>query len=67
VFIHTLLLHRSGHNTSRRARWTVLPRYGDALDPAVVARGWKAIGAPTDRLFNTLHPELVDVQPVTLG
>jgi ectoine hydroxylase-related dioxygenase (phytanoyl-CoA dioxygenase family) len=67
VFIHTLLLHRSGDNTSARARWTVLPRYGDALDPAVVERGWNAIGAPADRLFNTLHPDLVEIRPATVG
>jgi ectoine hydroxylase-related dioxygenase (phytanoyl-CoA dioxygenase family) len=67
VFLHTLLLHRSGVNTSKRARWTVLPRYGDALDPAVVDRGWKAIGAPTERLFNTLHPDLVEIQPVPIA
>jgi hypothetical protein len=67
VFIHTLLLHRSGDNVTDRGRWTVLPRYGDALDPAVVERGWKGIGTPTERLFNKLHPELVEIPPVPVG
>ena len=63
VFIHSCLLHRSGKNVSNRARWTVLPRYGDALDPAVVARGWQAIrGEAAPRLFNELHPDLVEVR-----
>jgi len=60
LFIHGRLLHRSGENRTPRGRWTVLGRYGDLLDPALVARGWNTVrGTHAPRLFNELHPELV--------
>jgi ectoine hydroxylase-related dioxygenase (phytanoyl-CoA dioxygenase family) len=64
VIFNCAFLHRSGHNVSNQSRWTVTARYGDALDPAVVQRGWQTIrGKSGTRLFNELHPELVFSMP----
>jgi hypothetical protein len=58
--LHCCLLHRSGHNRGTRARWTALCRFGNALDPAVVRRGWRSVrGKNGERQFNELHPDLV--------
>lgn len=59
VLFSCLLLHRSGVNRSRRARWTVNPRYAAADDDAVVARGWRTVSDRETRLFLDLHPDLV--------
>lgn len=63
LFIHGCLLHRSGRNETANTRMTILGRYGDALDPALVARGWNTVrGRQAPRLFNELHPDLVHVE-----
>ena len=60
LIIHGCLLHRSGHNQTPRGRWTILGRYGDALEPALVSRAWRTVrDNEGKRLFNELHPELV--------
>jgi len=42
LFLHALLLHRSGVNRAEKHnRWTVVTRYTDALSPEFVAKGWK--------------------------
>src|SRR4029079_19712053 len=43
IIFHSLLLHRSGLNRSNRSRLIMNPRYADALDPAFVGRGWRAV------------------------
>jgi ectoine hydroxylase-related dioxygenase (phytanoyl-CoA dioxygenase family) len=63
VFFHSLLLHRSGPNRSRRSRWTMNPRFGDALDPSFVARGWRAVRDKTQNLFEEQYPNLVVKMP----
>lgn len=42
VFLHALVLHRSGINSSGRNRWTFLMRYADMFDPTFVAKGWRS-------------------------
>jgi ectoine hydroxylase-related dioxygenase (phytanoyl-CoA dioxygenase family) len=59
AFFHSLLLHRSGANRSTRCRWTVNPRFGDALDPDFVRRGWRATRDKSQDIFVELYPELV--------
>lgn len=60
LVLHCCLLHRSGRNRGNQARWTALCRFGNGLDPAMVARGWRSVrGIDGQRLFGTLHPELV--------
>lgn len=60
VVLHCCLLHRSGHNRGKRARWTALCRFGNALDPSVVRRGWRSVRSKDgQRQFNELHPDLV--------
>jgi len=59
VFFHSLLLHRSGWNRSQRARFVMNPRYADALDPAVVARGWVAMRDRTQDAFARYYPDMI--------
>ena len=57
VFLHQLTQHRSGVNTSDRARWIVNHRYSDAEDPILLERGWR-IGHSHDlAMFRELHPD----------
>jgi len=42
VFLHALVMHRSGINRSERNRWSFLTRYADMFDPQFVAKGWKS-------------------------
>lgn len=60
LILHCCLLHRSGQNRGRRARWTALCRFSNGLDNALAARGWRSVrGLSGDRLFVELHPDLV--------
>lgn len=59
VFFHCLLLHRSGKNRSSRARLVMNPRYAEALDSAVVKRGWVAMSNKKQDVFREFYPDLV--------
>lgn len=53
-----LTLHASGHNTSKRSRWSMQSRLFNFREPTGVKHGWKgSYAAGTD--FATIHPELV--------
>jgi Phytanoyl-CoA dioxygenase (PhyH) len=56
VLFHSCLYHASGQNRSSRCRWVVNCRYGDALDEAVVERGWKAVRDKAPYIFRDLYP-----------
>jgi hypothetical protein len=56
VLFHSCLHHASGQNRSRHCRWVINCRYGDALDKAVVERGWKAVHDKTPYIFRDLYP-----------
>lgn len=60
LFFHSLLIHRSGRNTSNRARWVINPRYSDAADPTLVSRGWRTASDKQPDLFATLHADKVE-------
>jgi ectoine hydroxylase-related dioxygenase (phytanoyl-CoA dioxygenase family) len=53
------ILHRSGVNHSSRTRWVFNPRYGDALEPELVERGWRSVRFSSPLLFQEYHPEFV--------
>ena len=59
LFFHQLLLHRSGRNRSDRARWSMVPRYGKMLDPAMVARGWTIERTPDFAVLKERHSDIV--------
>ncbi len=59
LFFHHLLLHRSGHNQSNRARWSMVPRYGNMLDTEMVARGWTIERTPDFATLKSLRPDAV--------
>jgi ectoine hydroxylase-related dioxygenase (phytanoyl-CoA dioxygenase family) len=59
VFFHCLLLHRSGRNRSNRARLVMNPRYAEALDSAVVQRGWIAMSDRTQDVFARYYPDSI--------
>jgi ectoine hydroxylase-related dioxygenase (phytanoyl-CoA dioxygenase family) len=60
VFFHALLVHRSGRNVSAASsRWVVNTRYGNAVDEAVVGRGWRAVRDRTQDVFRELHSGLL--------
>jgi ectoine hydroxylase-related dioxygenase (phytanoyl-CoA dioxygenase family) len=59
VFFHCLLLHRSGRNRSTRARLVMNPRYAEALDSAVVQRGWIAMSDRTQDVFARYYPDSI--------
>lgn len=66
--IHCCLLHRSGFNRAARSRWTALCRFGNAIDPAVVERGWRSVrDGDGARLFHRLHPDLVHYEGAEPG
>lgn len=53
-----LTLHASGHNTSRRSRWSMQSRLFNFREPTGVSHAWRgSYAAGTD--FTTIHPELV--------
>lgn len=59
LFFHHLLLHRSGKNRSNRARWSMVPRYGNMLDTDMVARGWTIERTPDFAALKALRPDAV--------
>lgn len=59
VFLHGWLLHRSGHNSTSKARWICNPRFCDLLDEEFVRSGWRASRSGTPWVFQEQHPELV--------
>ena len=61
VVFHSLMLHRSGANRSKRSRWTVNPRFGHAADPAFADRGWLAVRDRTQTAFAQYYQEYVKV------
>ena len=61
VVFHSLMLHRSSANRSKRSRWTVNPRFGDAADPAFADRGWLAVRDRTQTAFAQYYPQYVKV------
>jgi ectoine hydroxylase-related dioxygenase (phytanoyl-CoA dioxygenase family) len=63
VFFHSLLLHRISANRSQRCRWTMNPRFGDALDPQFVGRGWRSARDRAQNIFAELYPDLVIERP----
>ena len=64
AFFDCKLLHRSGLNRSDRSRIVFNPRYGNALDPAVVGRGWSCMRDKTQDLLEVLYPDLL-VSPLS--
>lgn len=59
VFLHAQTLHRSGANSTDRARWIVNPRYSDLMDMEVVSRGWKVSRAKNAFVFAEIRPQHV--------
>lgn len=59
ALFHCLVVHRSGLNTSNRARWVMNPRYADALDPVVIDRGWRTVRDNNQTLFRDLHADVI--------
>jgi ectoine hydroxylase-related dioxygenase (phytanoyl-CoA dioxygenase family) len=59
ILLHGWTLHRSGMNTSPRARWVFNPRFSDLLDERVVANDWRVSRAGEPWVFAEYHPELV--------
>lgn len=59
VFMHSLLVHRSGQNQSNRCRWVINPRFGDFLDPQMVTRRWRTARAKSPFIVEEIHPEAV--------
>ena len=58
VLIDFLVLHASGHNVSKRSRWTLQFRYFNFSDPIGLSHGWKgSYAAGVD--FCDIHPELL--------
>jgi hypothetical protein len=58
VVVDFLTLHASGHNTSRRSRWSMQIRYFNYLDPTGIRISWRgSYGAGVD--FTKIHPDLV--------
>lgn len=57
VIIDFLVLHASGHNRSRRSRWSMQLRYFNFMEPTGRSHGWKgSYAAGVD--FRKIHPEL---------
>lgn len=57
VILDFLVLHASGHNRSKRSRWTMQLRYFNFQEPTGRSYGWKgSYAAGVD--FRLIHPEL---------
>jgi ectoine hydroxylase-related dioxygenase (phytanoyl-CoA dioxygenase family) len=56
---NSFLLHKSGLNKSKRARWTVQTRYADFLSKDYVARGWQHGTHRGKVTFCDLHAEKI--------
>lgn len=58
VLIDYAVLHASGHNRSKRSRWSIQMRYFNFRDPVGTRIGWRGgFAAGVD--FASVHPELV--------
>lgn len=58
IILDFLVLHRSGTNSSSRARWSMQFRYFNFCEPTGISHGWKgSFASGVD--FGTVHPELV--------
>jgi phytanoyl-CoA hydroxylase len=62
LFFSTLLIHRSGNNTSGSVRWSCHFRYNNLLEPTFVARGFphSYIYKPQDELITPGFPSAED-------
>lgn len=58
VIIDYQTLHASGHNTGRRARWSMQMRYFNFADPTGMKIGWRGSFA-SGRTVRDVHPELI--------
>lgn len=57
VIVDFLVLHASGHNRSKRSRWSMQLRYFNFMEPTGQSHGWKgSYAAGVD--FCQIHPEL---------
>lgn len=57
VIIDFLVLHASGHNRSKRSRWSMQLRYFNFAEPTGRSHGWKgSYASGVD--FRQIHPEL---------
>jgi hypothetical protein len=57
VILHFLVLHSSGHNTSKRSRWSIQLPYFNFMEPTGWSHGWKdSYAAGVD--FCQIRPEL---------
>ncbi len=57
VIVDFLVLHASGHNRSKRSRWSMQLRYFNFMEPTGQSHGWKgSYAAGID--FSQIHPEL---------
>ncbi len=64
LFFSTLLVHRSGNNTSNAIRWSCHFRYNNLLEPTFVQRGFphSYFYGPQDELITPDFPRLSDVK-----
>lgn len=62
ILIDYAVLHASGHNRSKRSRWTVQMRWFNFRDPVGTRYGWRGGFADSTQLAS-LHPELVSDAP----
>lgn len=63
LFIHSLILHRSGQNRSNRHRFVMNARFGDIEDPALTARAWRVARVRDMYPFFDVHAELARRNP----
>ncbi len=63
LFIHSLTLHRSGHNRSDRHRFVMNARFGDIVDPALTARAWRVARVRDMYPLFDVHAELARRNP----
>jgi phytanoyl-CoA hydroxylase len=64
LFFSTLLVHRSGNNTSKAVRWSCHFRYNNLLEPTFIERGFphSYIYRPQDELITPGFPARKDVK-----
>ncbi len=66
LFFSTLLVHRSGENTSGSIRWSCHFRYNNLYEPTFIERGFphSYVYKPQDELISPGFPTAEDVEPV---
>jgi hypothetical protein len=62
ILIDYAVLHASGHNRSKRSRWTLQMRWFNFRDPIGTKSSWRG-GVPDGSLLAVVHPELVADAP----